>query len=206
MTNFKKRRCSNGEVDDDVTEESSYCKVKARLKKKEAELEQVCVRLQCTEQRIKEVETHFEQAIKVLQDTLRQKEDLALELTVVRSELDHEINVNENIVNGINKENRRLKSSMGMLRLRIERLTTSVVDGSDAYDRMAAKLSSLKNEKAKHNVKMKVAERAALRHFGLSKTTANPLLFRAAVGFCSGCTTVVEKGEARIGNTTRKDI
>jgi hypothetical protein len=127
MTNFKKRRSSNGEVDDDVTEESSYCKVKARLKKKEAELEQVCVRLQCTEQRIKEVETHFEQAIKVLQDTLRQKEDLALELTVVRSELDHEINVNENIVNGINKENRRLKSSMGMLRLRIERLTTSVV-------------------------------------------------------------------------------
>ncbi len=87
MAKFKKRKCLNAEVDDDVTEESSYCKMKARLKKKEDELEEVCVRLQLTEQRLKEVEGHFEQAIKVLQDTLRQKEDLELELTVVRSEL-----------------------------------------------------------------------------------------------------------------------
>jgi hypothetical protein len=213
MAKFKKRRCLNAEVDDDVTKESSYCKVKGRLKKKEDELEEVCVRLQLTEQRLKEVEGHFEQAIKVLQDTLRQKEDLALELTVVRSELDQEINVNEDIVKGMNEENSRLKSRLGLWRLRIERLTTSVVDGSDAYDRMAAKVSCLeetieaaKNEKAKHNVKKKVAERAAFRHFGLSKATSNPLLFRAAVGFCSGCTTVIEEGEGRIGNLTRKDI
>jgi hypothetical protein len=189
MSNFKKRRCSNVEVDVDVTEESSYCKMKARLEKKEVELEQVCVRLQLTEQRKMEVETYFDQAIKVLHDTIRSTE--------------------RRPCSGIGGSaqrtgsgNRTLKSRMVMCRLRIERLMTSVLDGSDAYDHMAAKVAFLEqtieeanNEKAKHNVKIKVAERAALRHFGLLKTTVNPVLFRAAVGFCSGCTNVVEEGE-----------
>ncbi len=54
-----------------------------------------------------------------------------------------------------------------MCRLRIEGLTTSVVNGSDSYDRMFAKVALLEETiaegnkaKAKHNIKMKVAERA----------------------------------------------
>ena len=213
MRNVKRRRDPNEGCADDVAGKSSYCILKSRLEKKEVELGIVCARLQLTEQRIIEVETHFEKAIKVLGDTIREKEDLAAEMEQVRSELEQETNINGDIVKSMIEENTRLKSRMGMCRLHIERLTTSVVEGSDAYDRMSAKVFFLeqtieeaKKEQAKHNVKKKVAERAALRHFGLSKTTADPLLYRAAVGFCSGCTTTIEEDEPRIGNITRKDI
>jgi hypothetical protein len=213
MANLKKRRCSTVEVDDYATGESSYMKMKARLEQKEKELEQLCERLQLSEQRKIEVETHFEQAMKVLHGTIRQTEDLAAKLEEVRSELQQETNINDDIVKSMMEENKRLKSRIGMCRLRIEGLTTSVVNGSDSYDRMSAKVALLeetiaegKKAKAKHNIKMKVAERAVLRQFGLSKTTAHPILYRAAVGFCSGCTNVVQEGEENLGKMTRKDI
>ena len=152
------------------------------------------------------LQSELEQAMKLLMQ-------YAAELEEVRSELHQETNVNDDIVKSMVEENKRLKSRIGMCRLRIEGLTTSVVNGSDCYDRMCAKVAELEETiaegnkaQAKHNIKMKVAERAALRQFGLSKATANPKLYRAAVGFCSGCTNVVEEGEENIGPMTRKDI
>ncbi len=95
MTNLKKRRYSTVEVDDYATGESSYMKIKTRLEQKEKELEQLCERLQLSEQRKLEVETHFEQAMKVLHGTIRQTEDLVAKLEEVRSELQQETNINE---------------------------------------------------------------------------------------------------------------
>ncbi len=60
--------------------------------------------------------------------------------------------------------------------------------------------------KAKYQVKIRIAERAVARHFGLCKTTADPLLYGAAIGFWSGCTPLVCEGEDRIGLKTQSDI
>jgi hypothetical protein len=60
----------------------------------------------------------------------------------VRSQLAQETNINDDIVKSMILENTRLKSRMGMCRLQIERLTKRVVDGSDTYDCMAAKVSA----------------------------------------------------------------
>ena len=164
MANLKKRRRSTVVVDDYATGESSYMKMKARLEQKETELEQLCERLQLSEQRKIEVETHFEQAMKVLHGTIRQTEDLAAKLEEVRSELQQETNINDDIVKSMMEENKRLKSRIGMCRLRIEGLTTSVVNGSDSYDRIAAKVALLEETiaegnkaKAQYNIKIKVA-------------------------------------------------
>jgi exonuclease VII small subunit len=109
MANLKKRRCSTVEVDDYATGESSYMKMKSRLEQKEKELEQLCERLKLSEQRKIEVETHFEQAMKVLHGTIRQIEDLAAKLEDVRSELQQETNINDEIVKSMVEENKILK-------------------------------------------------------------------------------------------------
>jgi hypothetical protein len=178
-----------------------------------AELEQVSFRLHLTEQRKKDVDAHVEQALKALQETQRMKAELASELESVRSQLAQETNINDDIVKRMMLENTSLKSKMGMCRLQIERLTKSVVDGSDAYDCMAAKVSVLEETlkvasdvKAKSQAKMKIAQKAVRRHFGLCKATADPLLYGAAIGFWSGCTPLNFEGEERIGLKTRSDI
>jgi hypothetical protein len=177
------------------------------------ELEQVSLRLHLTEQGKQDVDAHLELALKALQDTHRMKEELASELELVRSQLAQETNINDDIVKSINLENTRLISRMGMFRLQIERLTKSVVDGSDAYDCMASKVSVLEEtikegceRKEQSKVKIRIAERGVVRHFGLSKATADPLLYRAALGFWTGCTSLDCEGQERSGALTRSDI
>ena len=213
MCNCKKRKRLNEVEEDHVTAESSYQKLLSRCAMMAAELEQVRLRLQLTEQIKNDVDAHLEQALKALQDTHRIKEELASELELVRCKLAQETNINDDVVKSMIAENTRLKSRMVMCRLHIERLTKSVVDGSDAYDSMAAKVSVLEETiksafdvKAKHRSKIHVAERAVARHFGLCKATADPLLYGAAIGFWRGCTPLVCEGEERIGVNTRSDI
>ena len=213
MCNFNKRKRNNEEEDDPVKAGSSYLKLKSRCAKMAAEMEEVSLRLHLTEQRKKDVDAYLEQALKALQDTNRMKEELASELELVRIQLAQETNINDDIVNSMKLENTRLISRMGMFRLQIERLTKSVLDGSDAYDCMAAKVSVLEETikeasegEAKSGVKIRKAERAVGVHFGLSKETADPLLYGAAIGFWTGCTSLVSEGQERIGSNTRSAI
>jgi hypothetical protein len=78
---------------------------------------------------------------------------------------------------------------------------------------MAAKVAGLEhtieeanNEQAKKDCRLKTTARAVRRHFGWSKATADPVLFRAAVGFWSACTMNGYEGEDRIGVKNRIDI
>jgi hypothetical protein len=61
----------------------------------------------------------------------------------VRSQLDQETNISDDIVKSMTLENTRLKTKMGMHRLHIERLKASVVVVSHAYDAMATKVAVL---------------------------------------------------------------
>jgi hypothetical protein len=162
--------------------------------------------LQLAQLEKKDIETKYEVTRKELQDTQRQKVEIASELeSMCRQQHQEETNRNE--------DNAKLKRSLGMFRLQIEGLKASLITGSDAYDGMVAKVAYLeqkiqeaKIEKANDKVMKKQAERGVCRHFGWSKSTADPLLFRAAVGFWGACSTSVNEVGSRTSMTIRKDI
>ena len=206
MCKLKKRRCPNVEGGALDTTQSSYEKMKALNELQKLELERVLLSLQLAQLEKKDIETKYEVTRKELQDTQRQKVEIASELeSMCRQQHQEETNRNE--------DNAKLKRSLGMFRLQIEGLKASLITGSDAYDGMVAKVAYLeqkiqeaKIEKANDKVMKKQAERGVCRHFGWSKSTADPLLFSAAVGFWGACSTSVNEVGSRTSMTIRKDI
>ena len=182
MRKLKKRKCTNVEGGALDTTQSSYEKLKARNVMQAEELERVLLSLQLTQQEKKDIETKYKVACKDLQDTQRQKVELASELESMRTQQHQETNIKE--------DNARLKRSMEACRTQIEGLKASIIIGADAYDGMVAKVADLeqkiqevKIENANDKVTQRIAERAVCRHFGWSKSTADPVLFHAAVAF-----------------------
>ena len=162
MCKLKKRRCPNVEGGALDTTQSSYEKMKALNELQKLELERVLLSLQLAQLEKKDIETKYEVAGKELQDTQRQKVEIASELeSMCRQQHQEETNRNE--------DNAKLKRSLGMFRLQIEGLKASLITGSDAYDGMVAKVAYLeqkiqeaKIEKANDKVMKKQAERGGV--------------------------------------------
>ena len=184
MCKLKRRRCPNVEGGVLHTAQSSYEKLKARNVTQQEELERVLLSLQATLQEKSDIEAKYEVVCKALEDTQRTAE-----------------------------ENVRLKRSLEFCRLNIVGLKASIMKGNDAYDGMATKVADLEQKLQevsiaveKEKVLRRGTERAVCRHFAWSKNTADPVLFRAAVGFWEGCTASLEGEERRTSFKIRKDI
>ena len=131
------------------TTQSSYEKLKARNVLQEEELERVLLSLQLTQQEKKDIETKYKVACKDLQDTQRQKVEIASELESMRTQQHQETNI------------------MAACRTQIEGLKASIIIGTNAYDAMVAKVADLqqkiqevKIENANDKVTQRIAERA----------------------------------------------
>ena len=227
MCDFKKRKRYNEEEDDPIKGESLYLRLRSRCGQMNVELKQVSLTLHLTEQREKDANAHLEQALKALQDTHRMKEELASELEVVRTQHDAHLELALKALWDTHRMKEELASElesmrtqqhqetniMAACRTQIEGLKASIIIGADAYDAMKAKVADLqqeiqevKIENANDNVFQRRAERAVCRHFGWSKKTADPVLFRAAVGFWDACSHPGNEVGSRNSMQIRKDI
>ena len=85
MCKLKKRRCPNVEGGALDTTQSSYEKMKALNELQKLELERVLLSLQLAQLEKKDIETKYEVTRKELQDTQRQKVEIASELVNVQT-------------------------------------------------------------------------------------------------------------------------
>ncbi len=180
--------------------QSSYAKLKVKMKSNHVELEHVQGVLQ---------ETH---RIKIVLegDLVKVRMELQgaqMELHSLCTELEEVKRINKELLKVTTDENTQLKRKLGLRWLHMKKLNVTITADEIRQDAMVAEVELLERTMAQQKAaKYKDTKRKVCRAFGWSIQKADPVLLRAACGFWESCTLDAKETHDRNSGRTRQQI